>query len=200
MAEWNTTHIEACLARIRAGDVSAREELFAACRRRLELLVHSALHTKYPNVRRLADTQDVLQDVCIRLDAALKTVPVTTAKHFLCLASNHIRFALLGFAREVRRRERENGRPAADDPPDPPNPPTAFSTDEMVAFHEEVDRLPADEREVFWLTYYFGLSRDDTARVLGVSLGTVKLRWARAKVRLSERLRDRPADGFGGKI
>ncbi len=197
MAEWNTTHVEACLARIRDGDASAREELFAACRRRLELLVRSALHTKYPNVRRLADTQDVLQDVCIRLDAALQTVPVTTAKHFLCLASNHIRYALLEFAREVRKRERENGRPPADDPP---SPATAFSTDEMVAFHEEVDRLPADEREVFWLTYYFGLSRDDTARVLGVSLGTVKLRWARAKVRLSERLRDRPAGGFGGKI
>lgn len=199
MAEWNTTHVEACLARIRAGDVSARDELFVACRRRLEVLVRRSLRTRFPSVRPHHDTQDVLQDVCIRLDTALRTVAVSDAKHFLCLASNHIRFALLEFAREVRKRERENGRPA-DEPPDPPNPPTAFSTDEMVAFHEEVDRLPADEREVFLLLYYSGWGREDVAHLLDVSLGTVKLRWARAKVRLSERLRDRPADGFGGKI
>ena len=55
-------------------------------------------------------------------------------------------------------------------------------------FHAAVDHLPDDEREVFALLYYHGLTREQAAELLDVAERTVYRRWASACARLSERL------------
>ena len=50
--------------------------------------------------------------------------------------------------------------------------------------HEHVERLPEQEREVFGLLFYEGLAQAEAARVLGVSVPTVKRLWRSARLRL----------------
>ncbi|MEV6282772.1 sigma-70 family RNA polymerase sigma factor [Kribbella sp. NPDC051770] len=51
-----------------------------------------------------------------------------------------------------------------------------------------LDELPADERDVLRLAYHEGMSQSEVAQRLGIALGTVKSRTARAQRRLAERL------------
>jgi RNA polymerase sigma factor (sigma-70 family) len=55
-------------------------------------------------------------------------------------------------------------------------------------FHEQVERLPEEEREVFSLLWYKGLSQAEAAEVLGVSDRTIKRRWQSARLHLHEAL------------
>ena len=57
-------------------------------------------------------------------------------------------------------------------------------------FHELVDTLPEEEREVVQLLWYEGMKQSEAAAVLGVSLATLKRRWQAARLRLSELLED----------
>jgi RNA polymerase sigma-70 factor (ECF subfamily) len=67
-------------------------------------------------------------------------------------------------------------------------------------FHDQVERLPEEERDVVDLLWYQELSQTEAATLLGVSDRTVKRRWATARLRLhkilegtlpgSEKLRD----------
>lgn len=59
---------------------------------------------------------------------------------------------------------------------------------------DALDELPRRDREVLLLRYLVGLSERETAQALGVRLGTVKSRTARA----SQRLREILGEGEGG--
>jgi RNA polymerase sigma-70 factor (ECF subfamily) len=52
--------------------------------------------------------------------------------------------------------------------------------------------LPAEEREVFELLWYHGLTQAEAARVLGTTERVVGSRWRRARLRLHRELGDRP--------
>ena len=62
------------------------------------------------------------------------------------------------------------------------------SIEDWTAFHEEVDRLPEEEQEVFGLLWYGGLNQADAAKALGISLATLKRRWQAARLHLHEAL------------
>ena len=55
-------------------------------------------------------------------------------------------------------------------------------------FHQHIEQLPDDEREIFDLIYYQQLPQQDVAEILGVSLRTIKRRWRSAKVKLHDAL------------
>jgi DNA-directed RNA polymerase specialized sigma24 family protein len=64
--------------------------------------------------------------------------------------------------------------------------------DDWRRFHEEVEKLPIEEREVISLRFYHGWSEPDIADLFGVTERTVQRRWVAGCVRLSEAL--------GGKL
>ena len=47
-------------------------------------------------------------------------------------------------------------------------------------FHAAVERLPAEQREVFKLIWYLGLDQRGAADALGLSVRTLARRWAEA--------------------
>src|SRR3954454_19760024 len=93
-----TTQIQLRLDRLRAGDASARDELLGLACERLRRLARKMLKD-YPGVGRWEQTDDVLQNVLLRLDPALQAVIPPTAHDFFRLAAAQIRRELIDLAR-----------------------------------------------------------------------------------------------------
>src|SRR5580700_4511112 len=94
--------------------------------------------------------------------------------HFLGVASFIMRQLLVGSARRRRAQKRGGGeRPGSED--DTPLP--AYQAEELLAVDEALERLAAqDERKakVMELKHFGGLSREEIAEALGLTLATVK--------------------------
>jgi RNA polymerase sigma-70 factor (ECF subfamily) len=197
MSDQTTTRlIQAHLDRLHAGDAGARDGLIGVACERLRRLTRRMLGD-FPGVRRWEETDDVLSEAVLRLCRALEDVCPATAREFLGLAALQVRRELCDLARRFRGPEGfaahhasgaaggEPGGPAAA----PPN-----ATHELhrlaawAEFHRLVKALPPEEREVFDLLWYQGLTQPEAAGVLGVALVTVKRRWQSARRRLFDLL------------
>jgi RNA polymerase sigma-70 factor (ECF subfamily) len=79
--------------------------------------------------------------------------------------------------------------------PDLPTRPTQNDALELRDFARSLARLPEDQREVLLLVVLEDLSYEDTAKVLGVPIGTVMSRLSRGRERLRALLTgDEPAE------
>jgi RNA polymerase sigma factor (sigma-70 family) len=198
-APGNTTQLRYWLERMRAGDGHARQELLAHALERLRALAARMLRG-YPLVRRWEQTDDVLQQALLRLDRALADVTPESLPHFYHLAALQIRRELLDLARHhlgpegqgARHHSDPHGRAADDEggplrgTADPAGEPTTLEG--WSEFHARVGALPPQEREVFDLLWYQGLSQDEAADALGVSSRTVLRRWQSARLLLYQAL------------
>ena len=194
----STTEIQLRLDRLRSGDESARDELLDITRERLGRLARKMLQG-YPGVRRWEQTDDILQNVAVRLWRALKTIRPESVHGFVRLASLQIRRELIDLARHYQGPEgpgrHELGRAGSDGAGTAPGPPDSPSdTDDPARlaswseFHETVASLPDAEREVFDLLWYQGLSQAEAAALLGVTERVVKYRWRSARLALHDKL------------
>jgi RNA polymerase sigma-70 factor (ECF subfamily) len=197
-----TVLIQAWLDRLRGGDETARGELLNCACGRLRKLARKMLKG-YPNVRRWEQTDDVLQNAALRLHRTLRQLPVETSRDFFRLAALHIRRELRDLARHYYGPQGQGARHASNPcgPPDSHDPTPADPADlshepsRLAAwgdFHRQIAALPEEEREVFDLLWYQGLSQAEAAEVLNVSERTVKRRWQSARVRLH--------DALGGEV
>jgi RNA polymerase sigma-70 factor (ECF subfamily) len=182
---------------IRLGDGQARSRLIAHACERLRRLTSHMLRT-YPGVRRWEQTDDVLQNSLIRLCRALEASTPESPRHFYNLAALQIRRELIDLFHhhlgpqghgaqhhtEVHSRDIPDG-PLANQPDRPGEP---SSLQEWTEFHRAVDSLPGEEREVIDLLWYEGLTQEEAAAILGVSLRTVKRRWQSARLKLNDAL------------
>jgi RNA polymerase sigma-70 factor (ECF subfamily) len=187
---FSTAHLQDWLARARAGDAAARDELLRACWGRLERLARTML-ARFPGVRRRADTGDVLQSSLLRLLRALEQVPVSSTRAFFGLAAEQMRRELLDLARHFAARGAVLPAPGGTEAePGPAADPPAAGDDLGLwcAFHEAVERLPAAEREVVGLTYYHGWAQADIAALFQVSERTIRRWWQSACLRLNDEL------------
>jgi RNA polymerase sigma factor (sigma-70 family) len=183
------------LDRMRGGDRAAREELLRNVCGRLEGLARKMLRS-FPAVRRWTQTDDVLQNSLLRLLHSLETVQPASMREFFGLAATQIRRELLDLARHFGGPGGLAANHASVNPDDTASPlreppDTAGTPDELdrwSAFHEEVDRLPADQREVVSLIFYHGLTRAEAAHMLQVSERTVRRQWRSAMALLHQHL------------
>jgi RNA polymerase sigma-70 factor (ECF subfamily) len=196
--------VSSLLERARNGDDQARAELIECSCQRLLRLTRRMLHRQCPDLRRWEDTSDVLQQALLRLDRSLEKIKPESVRQFYRLAGQQIRWELIDLCRHhfgpqgvgahyqsdcgdrAANPGGQRGHEAADDTAGP------AGLMEWTEFHEHVDALPDQEREVFDLLWYQQLSQQDAAAVLGVSVGTVKLRWQRAKLKLHKACDGRP--------
>jgi RNA polymerase sigma-70 factor (ECF subfamily) len=156
----------------------------------------------YPRVQRGEETGDVLQNALLRLDRALKQVTVLTPRDYFGLAALNIRRELLDMAKRYYGPQgggAKHATQAADAGSSAPgalvHDPGAESTAEpgrlaaWTEFHEQIERLPAEEREVFDLLWYQELSQAEAAALLNVSERTIKRRWQSARIMLHDALK-----------
>ena len=89
---------------------------------------------------------------------------------------------------DVYRRERRHRADRLDDPEIVALPPSFEGMWEAWEVRRAIDALTWDEAEVVRLTYLEGLSQEEAAHQLGIPVGTVKSRSARARKRLAAML------------
>jgi RNA polymerase sigma factor (sigma-70 family) len=180
---------------LRAGDPVARNEVIRYSRDRLKLLTRQMLRN-FPGVRHWEETSDVLQNVLVRLDRALQAVPVSSPRDFLRLATAQIRRELIDLARHhfgpagLGANLLPPGGPQPDTMPSEPQDSGADPND-LEQWHElhcQIAGLDDEDRELFELLYYQGLTQPGAAALLDVPLTTFKRRWRAARIRLMMRL------------
>ena len=193
-----TTEAGELLGRLRAGDDSARERLIALAQGRFAALARAMLR-RHPHVRRWEQTDDLLQAALVRLHRSLAVVRPEDVRHFDNLAAAQIRRELIDLARRHRGPEGLGANHHTDgaDPgerlaklADGPE-----TLDEWATFHEAVERLPEEERQVMDLLWYRGLTHAQAAEALGVATKTVQRRWASARLMIRDALDGEPPRG-----
>jgi RNA polymerase sigma factor (sigma-70 family) len=193
-----TVQLQGWLARMQAGDASARDELLGHVCERLRRLTRKMLKG-FPGVKRYAETDDVLQNALMRLLRALKDVQPASTRAFLNLAATQIRRELIDLARHFFGPQGSGAHHASDAGPgessaerplergDATLDPSALA--EWREFHEQIERLPDDQREAVNLLFYQELPQADAAALLGVSVRTLQRRWQGALLTLHEALK-----------
>jgi RNA polymerase sigma-70 factor (ECF subfamily) len=194
-----TVQIQGYLDRLRGGDEAARGELLNLACERLRRLTQQMIKG-YPNVHRWEQTDDVLQNALLRLQRTLRQVPIETPRDFFRLAALELRRELLDLARHYygpqgagAHHHSQSNSPAESGPAATPADP-ADATHEPVrlaswsAFHEQIAALPDNEREVFELVWYQGLTQVEAAQLLHVDVRTIKRRWLSARMTLQDAL------------
>jgi RNA polymerase sigma-70 factor (ECF subfamily) len=194
-----TVQLQACLERLRAGEPAAVEELFRHVSARLERLTRKMLRG-FPGVHRWAQTDDVLQNASLRLLRALQDIRPTTIREFFALSAQQIRRELIDLARHYFGPEGLGAHHASKDGAGRSRSgvePIDTSADparrvDWQELHEQIHRLPAEEREVVDLLFYQELPQGEAAILLGVSVRTVQRRWQSALLKLHDQLDPRP--------
>lgn len=196
MVEASVIKLQNWLERLKAGDLTARDELLNHSCERLRRLAHRMLQD-FSRVRRWEDTDDVLQNALLRLVRALEAVPPNSANEFFRLAALQIRRELLDLARRyygpqgLGRKQESNAGHGSEQALPYEEANTTLEPSRLAAwseFHRRVEGLPDEERAVFELLWYQGLTRAEAAAVLDVSEPTVKRRWLAARLRLQDEL------------
>jgi RNA polymerase sigma-70 factor (ECF subfamily) len=184
------------LERTRAGDLRAREDLFRIVCGRLERLAGKMLRS-YPRVGRWAQAEDIVQNVVLRLLRSLQEVRPDSARGFFNLAAEMIRRELIDLARHFYGAEgmgahhdsqvlgdSQCGVVPVDDRDD------AAELEKWCAFHQQVERLPFEEREVVGLIFYHGWKQAQVAELFQVSERTVRRWWESALRQLNQGLQE----------
>jgi RNA polymerase sigma-70 factor (ECF subfamily) len=193
-----SSEIQLRLDRLRAGDATARDELLSISCSRLLRLARKMLG-QFPSVQRWEQTDDVLQNAMIRLRRALAAVVPASTASFFNLAAVEIRRELIDLSRHYNgpqglgaRHESDSEGDGSPDqsripfPADDTNDPARLAA--WTEFHRQVEALPDQEKEVFNLLWYQGLSQAEAAVLLNVSERVVKYRWRSARLKLHETL------------
>jgi RNA polymerase sigma-70 factor (sigma-E family) len=154
----------------------------------------SLLRTAYLLVGDWAHAEDVLQTALTKTYLAWRRLGEIEA------VEAYARRVLVTTATSWWRRRWHGERPTAD----PPERTTRDLVDEQLERHTmwaHVQSLPTRQRAVLVLRFYEDLTEAQTARVLGVAVGTVKSQCARALATLRTRLAEHgiePAAGGSG--
>lgn len=181
-----TAKIQVLLQQLADGNEFARDEIILVAAERLRKLTAVMLRG-FPQLRRWEQTDDIFQTAVLKLHRSLQQVEPNSPQHFFNLAATQVRRTLIDLCRyhfgpagaaahhqsDAYVAEKASG--------------AALQPESLAAwssFHQNVERLPEDERAVFELIWYTGLGQEEVASCLQVSVPTVKRRWRRAKVRL----------------
>ncbi|MDM4018205.1 RNA polymerase sigma factor [Roseiconus lacunae] len=193
-----TKHLEALLDRHRNGDPEARQSLINFSCERLHVLAHKML-ARNPKVKRWEETDDVLNMAVLKLDRTLENLAPNDVQHFMSLAGMKIRQTLCDLARKhygkygIAANHETDAAPGSSDLParvevaeDLRNSPDTIAM--QADFHEAVDLLPDDQKDVINLSIYIGLEQQEIAEQLGVSVATVKRRKREALTAIGSQL------------
>ena len=174
----------------RRGDPEAQERLFPLVYSELRRLARRQLRRAGPDAS--LDTTELVHESYLRLVGGAGR-GVHGRQHFFALAATAMRQVLIDFARRRAAGKRGSGRRLESLPP--VERVASLASDraiELLAVDEALSQLQAAEprlARVVELRVFGGLSVEETAMVLGLSEGTIKRDWSKARLMLAIALR-----------
>ena len=199
LTELPSTYMHVLVSEFQKGDLAASNELFLLMQKRMQGMARRMLR-RYPRVGRWVQEEDIVQEAMLRLLRALRSIQPETMRSFYGLAAEQIRRELIDLTRKLFGPEgpgsnyeshlylNDSGQQAS--PPAEPIAPseTLEELERWNALHQAVEELDLDLREVFSLTFYHGWGQREIAELMQVDERTVRRRWRRAVLQLSDRL------------
>jgi RNA polymerase sigma-70 factor (ECF subfamily) len=207
-----TAVLQGQLERAVTGDTEARQRLLELTRERLMHHARRFLHGRYARLEPFAQTDDVVQQLYIkileqqdRFWVNTRGEPVRTLPEFFGHTSAWMRDVLCDQLRKAYGRDDNHPAFLPLDGASDTGPRHEPSSDTLegeklrrwTEFHEAAARLPDDLRAVFDMLWYQGLPQAEAATLLGVSVPTVKLRWMKARLQVQQALGGSPFDEPG---
>jgi RNA polymerase sigma factor (TIGR02999 family) len=181
------------LSAIEGGDAQAAERLLPLVYEELRKLAAQKMAQENPG--------QTLQATALVHDAYIRLVDVDKAQHwnsrghFFAAAAESMRQILVDQARRKNRVKHGGGKKRIDI--DVIDVPFTSSPDEILALDEAIERLKADDprkAQIVTLRYFAGLTREESAGVLGVSLSTLDREWRYIVARLHQELHGEELD------
>lgn len=162
----------------------------------------------YPRLQRWEETDDVYQNVVLRLQKSILDVKPESAAGFWGLAITQLRRSLIDLSRHhfcnsayAANHESHSGA-ISDKVADPANERNTsgepLTLEQWTEFHCAVDGLPTEERDAFQLIWYANLNQSVAAATLGISIPTLQRRLYRARLYLHDSLSEKK-NGDGKK-
>ena len=188
------TEVTRILSRIESGDAQVAEQLLPLVYDELRRLAAQKLMQEKPG--------QTLQGTALVHEAYLRLVDVDKAlhwngrRHFFAAAAEAMRRILVEQARRKKRTRHGGGRQRV--PLNEAEPAHHDNADEVLAIHEALDKLAAEDPEaaqLVQLRYFAGLSVEQAAETMGIPRSTAYAHWAYAKASLRVLL-DVGSDGF----
>lgn len=177
------------LQRLRDGDETALEHLMPLLYDELRLLARKQLRSERPN--HTLSTTALVNEAYLRL-VDQRQLRVDDRPQFFAIAATTMRRILVDYARTRKRLKRGGGQQ-----PVPLEQAESFLTvkeaDEVLALDAALDRLAALEPravQVVQCRFYSGLTLEETAQALEVSMKTVQRDWIAARAWLRKELAD----------
>ncbi len=177
------------LSAIDQGDPHAAEQLLPLVYEELRRLAGQRLTQEKPG--------QTLQATALVHEAYVRLVNVEEAQHwnnrghFFAAAAEAMRRILVESARRRKAQRRGGDRERQDfDQIDPAAP---ALTDDLLALDDALDKLAARDRnkaELVKLRYFAGLTMEQTAQALGISLATANRWWNYARAWLHQEIGD----------
>ena len=190
--------VQVCLDRLNSDESGAFRDLLSVSINRLRVLARKIL-ADIPAVKRWESTDDLLQNASLRLWKAIETQHPPTPTDFFRLAACVMRRELIDLSRShygplgwganhhspkpTDSREQLDARQPAGPESDSPE-----QLSEWTEFHTYIENLPDDQRQLFDLLWYQGLTLNETSDLLGIPLRTLGRAWKLARIRLTESL------------
>lgn len=189
----------ALVQKIRDGDQASREAFASHIYDRLVKLARLILRNGSARVQRWEETDDLVHAAWFRIQRAIESssLEITRQEQLFRLAARHIRFEIIDMHRKHRARamghqtkaQDADGQVAQDGNVYVANPSMdPQQVAQWAEFHELVERMPEPLKEVTDLLWYQGLTQEEAAQLLQVSVKSIKRRWRDAKLHLAEEL------------
>jgi RNA polymerase sigma factor (sigma-70 family) len=206
MTEDSISQVQSWINRLNTGDVDARDHLMTVLRDRWRGFARRALHGSHQRLEAFEQTDDLLSELSLRLlqDWKRGAVPATAADFFRQAANNFgnllVDLCRKHYGRDFRRRRQlPLDAPGADTDAGPHHDPGTETLDPArlatwAEFHDQVNLLPPELRDVFHLRWYHDLTVPETAAALGIGERTVTKRWVEARLRLQTILQNSSFD------
>jgi RNA polymerase sigma factor (sigma-70 family) len=195
----DTAQLHGWLDKFKSGDPHALDALLRRVSGRLDSLTRKMLR-RFPRVARWSDADDILQNATLRLIRALREVRPRSMREFYALASTQVRRELLDVTKQLYGPYGDAAHHASIDPDDsaagrllePAAEEDEREFEKWCLFHQQVEKLPAEEREVVGLIFYHAWKQQQVAEMFGVTVRTVQRWWRSALGQLQDVLSDWP--------
>lgn len=190
--------VTALLSELSAGRRDALDRLIPVVYEELREIAHRRLRDERPG--HTLSTTGLVHETYLKL-ADVERANWRDRVHFFGVAASAMRRILIDHAR-ARTREKRGGPQVIHVTLDADVPLRADRDDELIALDDALVRLGAENDRyvrVVECRFFVGLTLEETADVLGVSLATVKRDWAFCRAWLNRELRSQLDDVSPGE-